>query len=237
MQSKTPRPGWVTSIAALVLLALTLYASYWQFGRAGSKAQSHQQYLARQAMPPLTLNSSIPGNDAVAYRKVRVTGKYVPEKAILLDNKVREGSAGYEIIVPLEIPGTSRHVLVNRGWVAGGRDRTMQPAIDVPGGIVVVTGTAVVPGPGALQLSEHVIEGRVWQNLDVARFRERQKLHVLDFVVQEESDRDDGVRRDWPSPGFGIEIHQLYAVQWLLFAVLIVFFYIYYGFVRKKLDK
>jgi surfeit locus 1 family protein len=237
MESKTSGPGWVPTVAALIGLTVTLSASYWQFGRAASKAELRQQYLARQAMAPYDLNASVPGDDALVHRKVRVTGKYKADKAILLDNRVRAGAAGYEIVVPLQLAGTSRYVLINRGWVGQGRDRTVQPAIEVPGGMVKVAGTAVFPGRGALELSEHVIEGRVWQNLNLARYRDNQKLDVLDFVVQEESDRDDGISRDWAAPGFGIETHQSYAVQWLLFAALIVFFYIYYGFVRKKPDQ
>ncbi|UCH48369.1 MAG: SURF1 family protein [Betaproteobacteria bacterium] len=237
MKSKTFGPGWVPTVVALIGLALTLSASYWQFGRAASKAESRQQYLARQAMAPHDLNDSVPDNDAVAYRKVRVTGNYVQDKAILLDNRIRAGAAGYEIVVPLQISGTSRFVLINRGWVAAGHDRTVLPAINVPNAKVPVTGTAVAPGRGALELSEHTIEGQVWQNLDLAHYRDRQQLDVLDFVIQEESDRDDGIRRDWAAPGFGIETHQSYAVQWLLFASLIVFFYIYYGFIRKKPER
>lgn len=237
MKSLTPGPGWVPSVAALIALAFTLSASYWQFSRAESKAELRQQYLARQTMLPHVLNDSIPANDVVTYRTVRVTGEYVADKAILLDNKVHGGSPGYEIVVPLQIAGTDRYVLINRGWVALGRDRTIQPAINVPLETVTVTGTAIIPGRGALELSDHIIDGRVWQNLNLARFRERQQLDVLEFIVQEESDRDDGLRRDWPAPGFGIETHQSYAVQWLLFATLIVFFYIYYGFIRTNPDK
>ncbi len=234
MKGLTPGPGWVPSIAALIALALTLSASYWQFGQAGSKAQLREQYVARQALPPYDLNASIPDKEAVAYRIVRVTGSYLAEGAILLDNRVRSGAAGYEIIVPLQIAGTDRYVLINRGWVALGRDRTVQPAIDVPTATVTVTGTAIVPGRGALELSEHIIDGRVWQNLNLTRYRDAQQLNVLDFVVQEQSERDDGINRDWAAPGFGIETHQSYAAQWFLFAALIVFFYLYYGFIRKK---
>ena len=237
MKGKTTGPGWVPTIAALIGLAVTLSASYWQFGRATEKTELRQQYLARQAMAPHDLNASVPANNALAHRKVRVNGKYIPDKAILLDNRIRAGAAGYEIVVPLQISGTSRLVLINRGWVAGGRDRSVQPAIDVPGGIVTVTGTAIVPGRGALELTDDVVEGRVWQNLDLARYRDRQQLDVFGFIIQEESDRDDGISRDWTAPGFGIETHQSYAVQWLLFATLIVVFYIYYGFVRKKSDQ
>ncbi len=234
MNSKTPAPSWVPTIAALIGLVLTLSASYWQFGRAEAKAQLRQQYLARQAASPHNLDDSIPGNEAIAFRKVRVSGEYQLEKAILLDNRLRAGSAGYEIVVPLKISGGGHYVLVNRGWVGHGHDRNVLPAIDAPSGLVSVTGTAVVPGRGALELSEQTIEGRVWQNLNLARYRDNQGLDVVDFVVLEESDRDDGLNRDWSEPGFGIETHQSYAVQWLLFAALIVFFYIYYGFVRKK---
>jgi len=237
MKSMTSGPGWVPTVAALIGLAVTLSASYWQFGRAASKAELRQQYLARQPMAPHDLNASVPGNDALVHRKVQVTGRYSPDKAILLDNRIRAGAAGYEVVVPLQMAGKSRYVLINRGWVGQGRDRTVQPAIEVPGGMVTVTGTAIFPGRGALELSDQVIEGRVWQNLNLARYRDIQQLDVLDFVVQEESDRDDGISRDWAAPGFGIETHQSYAVQWLLFAALIVFFYIYYGFVRKKTDQ
>jgi len=106
----------------------------------------------------------------------------------------------------------------------------------VPNGVVTVVGTAIVPGRGALELSDEIIEGRVWQNLILSRYREQQQLDILDFVIQEESDKDDGINRKWAAPGFGIETHQSYAVQWLLFATLIIFFYFYYGFIRKKPD-
>ncbi len=222
------------TFAAVVALALTLCAAYWQFGRAEEKAEFRQRYLARQAMPPLRLNDSVPEPGIASFRKIQVIGEYVAGKAILLDNKIRQGAAGYEIIVPLTISGTDRYVLINRGWIGSGRDRSHLPAIDVPKGLVTVTGTAIAPGRGALELSEEVVEGRIWQNLKLPQFRDRQQLDVIDFVVQEESEVDDGINRDWAAPGFGIETHQSYAVQWLLFSALIVFFYIYYGFIRKK---
>ena len=234
MKANTSHPGWLASFAALVALVLTVSASYWQFARANTKAALRQQYLARQAMPPHNLNITVPRADVVSFRKVRITGTYDPEKAILLDNKVRAGVPGYEIVVPLRLSGTDRYVLINRGWLGLGRNRYDQPAVVVPKGVVTVTGTAIVPGHGALELSDEIVEGRVWQNLDMTRFRDRQGLDIADFVIQEESEQADGINREWPAPGFGIETHQVYAAQWLLFATLIIFFYVYYGFVRRK---
>lgn len=227
-------PGWVPTFAAVLGLALTLSASYWQFGRAREKAALRQQYQMRQAMPPIDLRAGVPSLEVVAYRKILVTGTFAAEKAILLDNKLRAGAAGYEIVVPLRLSGGDRHVLVNRGWVERGRERSDLPEIDVPEGVVGIVGTATVPGRGALELSDQIVEGRVWQNLNLSRYRERQKLDILDFVVNEESEQDDGIDRNWKEPGFGVRTHQSYAVQWLLFATLILFFYLYYGFFRKK---
>ena len=234
MHATRPHPGWIVSIAALAALALTLSASYWQFGRADFKKSLSQQYLARQAMAPVDLNLGVPTADQVSYRKVRVAGTYRPDKAIFLDNKLRAGAAGYEIVVPLRIGASKQHVLVNRGWVVRERERHQLPQLDVPAGLVNVSGTAVLPGRGALELSDEVIEGRVWQNLNLARFAEKQGLSIFDFVIQEESNRSDGINRDWAAPGFGVSTHQSYAVQWLLFSALIVFFYVYYGFIRRN---
>jgi surfeit locus 1 family protein len=224
----------MVTVAALLGLALTLSASYWQFGRASDKAALLEQYSTRQAMTPLDLATGVPTVEDVAHRKAHVFGAFVPEKAILLDNKLRGGAAGYEIVIPLQIAAEGRYVLINRGWVGRGRDRSDLPEIKVPDGPVTVVGVAVVPGRGALELSDEIVEGRVWQNLNLQRYRERQRLDILNFVIQEESDREDGINRDWPVPGFGIQTHQSYAVQWLLFATLIIFFYGYYGFFRRK---
>ena len=234
MKTKAFGPGWVPTIAALIALSLTLSAAYWQYGRAQYKIELREQYMARLAMPPLRLNDAIPPPEMASFRKVQVSGEYVPEKAILLDNKVSEGAPGYEIVAPLRISGSDRFVLIDRGWVSRGRDRSDQPVIRLPQGIVMVTGTAVLPGRGALELSNVVVEGRVWQNLNLARFRDLQHLDVLGFIVQEQSGEDDGLKRDWPQPGFGIEMHESYTGQWLLFSALIIFLYVYYGFLKKR---
>ena len=234
MKGRTFGPGWVPTLAAVVGLCLTLSAAHWQYGRAKQKIELRQQYQARLAMPPLRLNDSIAQPETAVFRKIQVSGQYVPDKAILLDNKVRRGVPGYEIVAPLKISGSDRYVLIDRGWIRGDGNRADQSMMRLPQGIVMVSGTAVLPGRGALELSKDVVEGRIWQNLNLARFRELQQLDVLGFVVQEQSGGDDGLSRDWPQPGFGIEMHESYTGQWLLFSALIIFFYIYYGFVRKK---
>jgi surfeit locus 1 family protein len=234
MRKYAPRPGWLLTIAASLGLTLTLFASYWQFEKAASKALLQAEYTTRQAAQQIDLNDRVPSTEIVANRKVRVDGVYAPTKVIYLDNRIRNGIAGYEVIVPLRISGSERFVLVNRGWVARGRSRSDVPAVAIPEQQVTVTGTAVIPDERVLELSEATIEGRIWQNLLLSRFRDIQHIDIVDFVLEESSARQDGSSRNGAVPDFGIEKNKIYGVQWLLFAALILFLYVYYGYVREK---
>ena len=132
---------------------------------------------------------------------------------MILDNRIRRGQAGYEVLVPLSIAESNAVILVNLGWIPRGRSLGQLPDIDIPKDLVLVTGTAVKPGSGALELSEVTIEGDIWQNLDLARYRLVHSIAVLDYVVQVDS--IEGVttnfERVWSDPSFGIETHLSYA--------------------------
>jgi cytochrome oxidase assembly protein ShyY1 len=99
-----------------------------------------------------------------------------------------------------------------------------------------VTGTIVKPGFGALELSENTVDGEIWQNLDLSRYRLRTSLNVLNYVIQVEGAEnfDTQFERTWPKRSFGIETHLSYAGQWLFFSFMTLFFYIYYGFIKQQ---
>jgi surfeit locus 1 family protein len=227
-------PGLIPTIAAAIALALTLSAAKWQFDRAAYKASLQADYMARQAAPPWRLQDGMGDVDALRFRRVEASGEFLPEHGIYLDNRVREGVAGYEVIMPLRLAGSGQAVLVNRGWVARGARRADVPAVQTPPGDVVLTGTVVVPREEVFELSATTIEGRIWQNLVLSRYRASTGLDVADFVIQQDGDGGDGLLRRWTQPNYGIDTHRTYAVQWLIFASLIVFFYVYYGFIRAR---
>jgi len=47
-------------------------------------------------------------------QSVSVTGTFLPKYSVMLDNKLRHGKAGYEVVTPLRLAGSDLHVLVNR---------------------------------------------------------------------------------------------------------------------------
>lgn len=229
-----PRPGWYPTVAAIIGIGLTLYAAHWQYGRATYKQSLQQDYSARQSAPMLLLNdSAVTDAPTIRFRRLSARGHYLTNHTIFLDNRTRDGVAGFEVITPLRMTNGAGLVLVNRGWIRGAPERDTLPSVETPTGEVLVSGTAIVPSTNILELSTTTIEGLIWQNLVLSRYREAHKLNVLDFVVQQEGGPDDGLLRRWTAPGFGVKTHQSYAVQWLLFASLIVFFYVYYGYLRR----
>ena len=90
---------------------------------------------------------------------------------------------------------------------------------------VAVHGIAVVPGRRMLELSKDVMEGAIWQNLTIERYREAMRVPVQPFVIRQESALDDGLVREWEPPDFGIDKHYGYAFQWFALAATFFGFY------------
>jgi surfeit locus 1 family protein len=215
----------LAALAALLGVALTLSAAYWQFQRAAEKERLRAEFETRRAAPELVIPGPLPPLEAVRFRRVRATGVLLADRMIYLDNRVRDGVAGYEVIVPLRLAGGGRSILVNRGWVARAALRTDLPRVPLPGGTVTLSGMAVVPPERVFELAAQTVEGRIWQNLVLDRYRALIGLDVADFVIQQESEAADGLLRRWEAPRFGAERHRSYAYQWLFFAALIVIFW------------
>jgi len=220
------RPRLLTTLAAAAGIALTLVAASWQLGRAHEKEglAARVEVLARE--PAVSLTTAEVRAADVEGRRVAARGRFEPEYAVLIDNRIRRGVAGYHVLMPLAIEGGRRHVLVNRGWIAGTADRSRLPEVKTPAGTVEITGLAVTPSRRFLELSANTGEGRVWQNLTLERYRQAVPIPLQPVVIQQESPLEDGLAREWDPPDLGVNMHYGYAFQWLALALTILVFYI-----------
>ena len=229
-------PSWIITIIAVFTLGLTLSAAYWQFQRADYKRTLESRFIAMQAEEVVDLNNAVDFVSGLEFRRVVAKGKFDSSRRIVLDNRIRRGQAGYEVLVPLMLADSNDIVLVNLGWIPRGRNFGQLPNIAIPDSVVSVSGTAVRPGLGALELSDNVVAGDIWQNLDLKRYRSLYSLDVIDYVIQ--GDAVEGVtnifERTWSKRSFGILKHLSYAGQWVLFSFLTLFLYIYYGFIKQN---
>ena len=161
----------------------------------------------------------------VSVQQAALRGEFDPKYTVYLDNKIHRGRPGYEIVQPLRFAG-GKQVLVNRGWVPAGASRDQLPDIRTPAGEVALSGVRLPRLPQALVPEAGKPEGRVWQNVTLERFSAWSGLLLEPWVLEQHSDLDDGLLRDWPRAGSGVEKHESYALQWYSLAALslILFF-------------
>jgi surfeit locus 1 family protein len=234
MTRRNFRPGIVVSLLALAGLALFISLGNWQMRRADEKLARQALFEARQAS---TL--SLPGRlvEAGQYEWARISarGEFVADKTVLLDNKIAHGRAGFQVVTPLRLEGGSLTLLVNRGWVAAGPRREVLPEIKTPAGPQQLEGVAVVPTARFVELGKDAAapEGRVWQNLTLARFAQWSGLSLQPVVMQQTNETSDGLERAWEPPNLGADKHRSYALQWYSMAVLILVLYVFLNF-RKQ---
>lgn len=219
-------PRLITTLAAGAGIALTLALANWQLGRAHEKEAAAARIGALAAEPAVRLTAAAVAARDVEWRRVTARGRFEPAHAVLIDNRVRRGVAGYHVVMPLALERGNRYVLVNRGWIAGTTDRSRLPEVKTPSGTVEISGLAVTPSARFLELSPGAAEGRVWQNLTLERYRKAVPIPLQPLVIQQESPLDDGLAREWDPPDFGVNTHYGYAFQWLALGLTLLVFYL-----------
>ena len=202
--------GWAIALAAAGCAAFIALGN-WQSRRATEKRELGAALDRAAHVAPIEL----PAQDVI-YKRVAVRGIFLPERSVFLDNKLRGGRPGYEVVTPLRTADWS--VLVNRGWMPAPPARDNVPAVRTPAGEVRVEGIALERLPQALAAGPS--GGRVRQNLDIGAFAAETGLKLLPIVIEQHSSADDGLLRQWPRPDFGVEKHESYSLQWYSFAAL-----------------
>jgi surfeit locus 1 family protein len=223
------RPRAWAFAAAAAACAAGIALGHWQAGRADAKRALGAQLDQGFKQAPLEIPPTKIDPADYVMKHVAAKGRFVDERTIYLDNKLRRGQPGYEVVTPLRLDGT--HVLVNRGWVPAGKSRQVLPRVPAPGGEVRVEGLALARIPHALELGPEAA-GKVRQNIDLAVFERQTGLRLQPIVIEQHSPAPDGLAREWPRPDVGIEKHESYALQWYSLAGLAVVIFVVLSFRR-----
>jgi surfeit locus 1 family protein len=198
--------AWALAAAALACTAFILLGN-WQTRRADEK----RALGAAQA------------------QSVSVTGTFVPAYSVMLDNKLRQGKPGYEVVTPLRLAGSDLHVLVNRGWVQAPPTRDVLPEVRTPAGELRIEGVALEHLPRLLNVGPNE-KGRVRQSLQLPAFAAETGLRLEPRIIEQHSPTDDGLLREWPRADMGVERNESYALQWYSFAALAVILALVFSF-------
>jgi surfeit locus 1 family protein len=217
------------TVVMLIMFSLCIKLGFWQHDKAQQKLLLQAQLDRGISEVPVELPGKIADPEAWRYRRVKFAGTYEARYQVLLDNQIENTVAGYHVLTPMKVEGSDLHVLVNRGWIPGPRDRTV-PVVEVPQGRQEVTGDIVFPPEKyfTLEAPENKESWQVvWQNLDMQRYMKLVPFKVPPYVVRLEPKSGEGVFvRNWPVPGERIATHLGYAYQWFGFALTLLVIYI-----------
>lgn len=115
-----PRLSARVNIIGLILMALMVRASFWQWERYNWKLgyiARLEQNLARPVVPLTELvNPKSKLTDSL-HRRVAVEGEYDFEYEMVLRNREYEENPGVLILTPLKLKDSDLHILVNRGFI------------------------------------------------------------------------------------------------------------------------
>lgn len=226
------RPAWVQSLATALLLPLFIALGFWQLQRAQEKQDLFSAEAAAEQATPRPVSGLVA---SPLPQHASATGRY-DGHLFLLDNRVKKGHAGYEVLAPLRLSG-GRAVLVNRGWVAQGASRSDLPEVSVPDETVTVTGLAFTPKSPPFDLSDRETFASGWPRVVQSEVPSR-LAEVLDYrllpVVLYPDDSAVAAQKVAALHGFPPARHRAYAWQWFAMAVVLVAVYLSHGFKRGR---
>jgi len=180
-----------------------------------SKIQINTDALAQTA--------SESNDTGLHYRKVIVRGSLDIERYWLLDNKVRSGRVGYEVVVPLRLESNQQlSVLVNLGWLES-QDRTSLPSIALPSGVIEISGLLTSPSSNAVFNNT---TSRIWPkrvlHIDTQSAAESLDFSVNRHVLLIDDFEPLALTTGWKLVNQTPAKHHGYAVQWFAMAMALM---------------
>lgn len=230
-------PPWWSIVLVVALSALMITMGVWQIQRAQGKEALTARYLAAATDEPRDLTVGAWAEPGVIARG-RAVGRFDAEQQLLLDNQGLDGKPGFHVWTPLLLTYGGR-VIVDRGWVPSGGDRSQLPDIPVPEGEVQVTGFwRTLPEPGMrLEVDNCAGEGwpRIVQYPTVDEMRCIYGEYLASGVLMMDRDLPGGFAREWTAaPELSPMKHYGYAAQWFAFTLTLWVIFVVMNLKRKR---
>ncbi|MBC7405011.1 MAG: SURF1 family protein [Cytophaga sp.] len=224
-------------LSTLILCLLGVVLGQWQTRRAEEKENIVSALLQRSQMPSLTSNDLNRSPKDIIYRQVRLSGAFVSNWPLYLDNRPKDGVAGFYVLMPFKIQGTDRHVMVVRGWQPRNpANRTLMVPLKTPPDVLQLEGVIREGVDKVMQLglNAQLKPRAILQNLDLPDVARQTSLAMPNFVINQTNETFDGLQRNWTLPIAGAEKHRAYAFQWYALSLMAVIFFVVTGFRRGK---
>ena len=213
------KPGLLAIVVTVIAVSVFSYLAVWQLGRAEERKQLRNEVLQRTSQPVADFNAAIIDLQTDRYKLYGLQGEFIDTQQLLLDNVVRHGQAGYEVITPFK-NANGEIVLVNRGWIAAGKDRRVLPDIQVGTQQQQFEVSLDKPRSAPVVGARPVESGNRWNYLDVDHYRQLTGLDVPGYLLLLSPGSGSGYERSLPEVEDKSGMHIGYAIQWGAFALI-----------------
>jgi surfeit locus 1 family protein len=225
----------------IIFFTLFIKLGFWQLDRADQKKLINLAFVERQNQSPIQLNKEtiqLPIKNII-WHHVTLSGDFLNDKNIILDNQIREKKAGFLIYTPFRILDSNSIILINRGWYPLSYSRSDIPDIPPIQGIQTIEGDIRQMPSSGISLGKVVIE-----NLNNSTFRlQRMDYEVLSSLISKDLMRYEVKLRkpvfdktyvlDTSIPVPDSDKNYGYAFQWFAMAFTLLIIFIRLG-VKKK---
>ena len=212
------KPRWIALTAfLLIMIYLFIRLSDWQFDRYNTRIQNNEITTTALSSEPINLTDLSQVSDLKDWQKVSIKGEFVNSDAKLLRRQYLESSLGFWVITPLKLDN-DQVILVNRGWIPIAESSTSQQEIP------------------SSQQGDVTIIGYVQTLKDTRREPEDLPINQINYLNSTNFSSQplstnylqlasmtpiDNQVAIIPLPEFSNGPHFSYAIQWILFALML----------------
>jgi surfeit locus 1 family protein len=227
----------VASVLVLAAAAVMVRLGIWQLDRMKWRESFNARVEEQMSAELFAMNADSLGLDlySLEYRQVMVTGSYLPEDEIVLRNQVWQTEFGSELgmalFTPLLIQGTDTAILVERGWIPQeNADKDSRTVYRQDGTVIVIGRLRRAETDFSINEWLHPDPAGdldTWNNLNLERIATQMETRLLPVYLQliPEEEQTDPPFASLPSLDLSEGPHLGYAIQWFIFASLLLIGY------------
>ena len=246
---------WLMTVAAIVAAALTMKLGFWQLSRAQEKLALQTAIQMQATLPSLdavalmrAISTAQLGttNPSVLHRTITLTGHWLPQHTLFLDNRQMDSKPGLFVLTPFEFTDNAtaakKTILVQRGWLPRNfLDRNTLPEVITDAAETTIVGR-IAPSPSKLFEFKGTDMGALRQNIEIKALAKELKLELLpysllqlDTATANANITQDKLLRHWAQPSYGSEKNYGYMVQWWALSALITLLYVWFQWIRPNI--
>lgn len=233
---------WImATLLVLIAMGTMLRLSAWQMARLQERRVANVEVVRILESNPLLLagDATISNPDQLKDRRVTATGTFDFAEQIGLKVQNWQGRAGIHLVAPLMLDGDTA-VLVDRGWIPDAEaSPTNWSTYDEPG-IVTIDGYAALSQTlsRASAASPPASPQQEWYRIDIAAIQPQLPYRLLPIYILQAPTEEAPQELPYRSkPAFDLSEgpHLSYAIQWILFTLILGGGYLVY--VRQSSQK